>query len=195
MTPQPDIRACMSTMSPSSTDSAASLPWPVPSVRFMRARLSHLIALFFGAGLSRLAPGTVGTLWAWAAFVLIDALAAPGDIGWALIIAVALLLGWWASTATTRRTGITDPSFVVIDEVVAFWLVLWMAEPSGLWGQAVCFALFRFFDAAKPGPVAWADQVFKGAGWRGGWGVMFDDLVAAFCVLLLIALWRFVIGA
>jgi len=58
-------------------------------------------------------------------------------------------------------------------------------------GQLLAFALFRYFDAAKPGPVAWADRAFKGQGWRGAWGVMFDDLVAAFCVLLLFALWRF----
>lgn len=169
-------------------------PPRVPSARFMFARLSHLIALGFGAGLSRLAPGTVGTLWAWAAFLLIDTLAAPGDRGWALIVGAALLVGWWASTATARRAGVADPGFVVIDEVVAFWLVLWMAAPAGLGGQLVCFALFRFFDAAKPGPVAWADRVCKGPGWRGGWGVMFDDLVAAFCTLLVIALWRFVWG-
>jgi phosphatidylglycerophosphatase A len=173
----------------------APLSWPVASARFMWARLSHLVAMGFGAGLSRIAPGTVGTLWAWAAFVLIDALAAPGDRGWALIIGVGVLVGWWASTQTARRSGIADPSFVVVDEVVAFWLVLWMAAPTSLWGQAVCFALFRYFDAAKPGPVAWADQVFKDSGWRGGWGVMFDDLVAAFCTLLVVALWRFVWGS
>jgi phosphatidylglycerophosphatase A len=50
--------------------------------------------------------------------------------------------------------------------------------------------LFRFFDAVKFGPVAWADQTFKGFGARGGFGIMFDDLVAAFCTLLLLALWR-----
>lgn len=176
-----------------SPHTAAAAP-AVPSARFMFARLSHLIALGFGAGLSRWAPGTVGTLWAWAAFLVIDALTAPGDRGWALIIGAALLLGWWASTATARRAGVADPGFVVIDEVVAFWMVLWMAAPHGLWGQIVCFVLFRFFDAAKPGPVAWADRVCKGTGWRGGWGIMFDDLVAAFCTLLVIALWRFVVG-
>ena len=42
----------------------------------------------------------------------------------------------------------------------------------------------------KPQPVRWADQCFKGFGWRGGWGIMWDDLVAAFCTLLVIALWR-----
>ena len=163
----------------------------VPTARFMFARVSHLIALGFGAGLSRFAPGTVGTLWAWAAFLVIEALLHPTDVAWAGIIAFGTLVGWWASVRTAERSGIADPGFIVIDEIVAFWLVLWLAMPMGLWGQAVAFALFRFFDAAKPGPVAWADRVFKGGGWRGGWGIMFDDLVAAFCTLLVIALWRF----
>jgi phosphatidylglycerophosphatase A len=52
--------------------------------------------------------------------------------------------------------------------------------------------LFRYFDAAKPGPVAWAEKTFKGFGARGGFGIMFDDLVAAFCTVLVIAAWRFI---
>jgi phosphatidylglycerophosphatase A len=86
---------------------------------------------------------------------------------------------------------VADPGSIVWDEVVGFWLVLWLVMPAGLLGQLVAFALFRFFDAAKPGPVAWADKTFKGFGWRGGFGILFDDLVAAACTLLVIALWRF----
>jgi len=58
----------------------------------------------------------------------------------------------------------------------------------------VAFALFRFFDAVKRGPVGWADARFKGLGWRGGFGILFDDLVAALCTLMVIALWRFIAG-
>ena len=72
------------------------------------------------------------------------------------------------------------------------WLIFYLVMPTGFWGQLSAFALFRFFDAVKPGPVAWADAVFKGCGWRGAWGILFDDLVAAFCTLLVIALWRFI---
>lgn len=164
---------------------------PAPSAQFLFAHLSHLVALGFGSGLSRWAPGTVGTLWGWASFLLIDALWAPTPAAWGGLIGAGLLLGWWASTATARRSGIADPGFIVIDEIIAFWLVLWLVMPSGLLGQAVAFALFRLFDAVKVGPVGWADQAFKGDGWRGGWGIMFDDLVAAGCTLLVIALWRF----
>ena len=72
---------------------------------------------------------------------------------------------------------------------VAFWLVLWLWMPAGLWAQAAAFALFRAFDALKPGPVGWADRRFHGPGWRGGFGILLDDLVAAFCTLLVLSLW------
>lgn len=166
-------------------------PITVPDARFLFARLSHLIALGFGSGLSRVAPGTVGTLWGWAMFLVIDVLFQPTDWVWAALIGGGVLVGWWASVATVRRGGVADPGYIVIDEIVAFWLVLWLAMPMGLLGQALAFALFRFFDAVKLGPVAWADQAFKGAGYKGGWGIMFDDLVAAFCTLMVIALWRY----
>ncbi len=157
--------------------------------RFLLDHPAHLIALGFGAGLSRLAPGTVGTLWAWAAFLILQIWLTPLEMG--LLIAVSLLVGWWACTVCARHMGVADPGAIVWDEVVAFWLILWLVTPTTFWGQFGAFVLFRYFDAAKPGPVKWADRLFKGFGWRGGWGILFDDLVAAFCTLLVIALWRF----
>jgi phosphatidylglycerophosphatase A len=157
--------------------------------RFLLSHPAHLIALGFGTGLSRLAPGTVGTLWAWAAFLILQIWLTPLEMG--VLIAVSLLVGWWACTVCARHMGVADPGAIVWDEVVAFWLILWLVTPTTFWGQFGAFVLFRFFDAAKPGPVKWADQLFKGLGWRGGWGIMFDDLVAAFCTLLVIAWWRF----
>ena len=161
---------------------------PHPSRTFMLAHPAHLVALGFGSGLSPTAPGTVGTLWAWLTFFLLQHWLLPAGIG--VVLLAGLVLGWWACTITARHLGVADPGCIVWDEILAFWLVLWLAMPMGFWGQVVAFVLFRFFDAVKPGPVAWADELFKGLGWRGGWGVMFDDLVAAFCTLLVIALWR-----
>ena len=112
-------------------------------------------------------------------------------------IAAASLLGWWACTVTARHLDQADPSAIVWDEVIAFWLILWLVTPATFVAQAVAFVLFRIFDAAKPGPVAWADQRFKrrrGApiGWAQGFGILFDDVVAALCTLVVIAAWRFV---
>ena len=106
------------------------------------------------------------------------------------VIALTLLASWWAATLTARHLRSADPGAIVADEVVAFWLVLWLITPAGFLAQLVAFALFRFFDAVKPGPVRWADEAFHGAGWRGGFGILLDDFVAAFCTLLVIALWR-----
>ena len=113
----------------------------------------------------------------------------PGAQG--AVIGLGLLLGVWAATLTARHLRSADPGAIVVDEVIAFWGVLWLVTPAGFWAQLAAFALFRLFDAAKPGPVGWADRLLHGArGWRGGLGVMLDDLVAAFCTLLVIALWR-----
>ena len=137
---------------------------------------------------ARRGGGTVGTLWAWASYELMTLFMTTSDIG--LLIALSLPVGWWACTVTAQHMQVQDPSAIVWDEIVAFWLILWLWMPVGLWGQFVAFVLFRFFDAVKPGPVGWADRHFHGLGWRGGWGIMFDDLVAAFCTLLCISLWQ-----
>ena len=170
------------------TETLLPLPYR-PTARFMLAHPAHFIALGFGSGLSPLAPGTAGTLWAWLAYLVLQSWLTPLQMGW--LIGGSLLVGWWACTVTARHMAVADPGNIVWDEIVAFWLILWLIMPTGLTGQMVAFVLFRFFDAVKPGPVAWADQHFKGLGKRGGFGIMFDDLVAAFCALLVIALWRF----
>jgi phosphatidylglycerophosphatase A len=156
--------------------------------RFLMSHPAHFIALGAGSGLSRLAPGTAGTLWAWAVFSLLQIWLTPLQVG--VVIAASTLVGWWACTITAQHMGVADPGAIVWDEVIAFWLVLWLVTPTTFWGQLSAFVLFRYFDAAKPGPVRWADSLFKGFGWRGGWGIIFDDLVAAFCTLLVMAIWR-----
>lgn len=171
---------------------AAAAP-RLPTLRFMFSHPAHPIALGFGCGLSPWAPGTVGTLWAWLVFLLFR----PGlsDAQWGLVMLAAAAIGWWACTATARGLRTADPGAIVWDEVLAFWLVLWLVTPAGLATQFAAFVLFRYFDAAKPGPVGWADRLFKGVpgrpiGWTQGFGVIFDDLVAAGCTLGVIALWR-----
>ena len=159
------------------------------SLRFMLAHPAHAIALGFGSGLSPVAPGTAGTLWAWAAYLVMQYWLDPMAIG--IVILASLAVGWWACTVTAEHMRVLDPGSIVWDEVIAFWIVLWLVMPASFWAQLAAFGLFRLFDAVKPGPVAWADDLFHGFGWRGGFGIIFDDLVAAFCTLLVIAAWRF----
>jgi len=165
--------------------------------RFMGLHPLRLIALGFGSGLSPVAPGTAGTLLAWALFLLIDQFARPTLVGWGAIIVAGFIVGWWACTHTARALATADPSCVVWDEIIAFWIILAVATPVGWPGQLVLFGLFRLFDAVKRGPVGWADACFKpkpGAlpGWPQGFGIIFDDLVAALCVLVV---WTLVLVA
>lgn len=181
---------------PATPDTDALSPPRRATVGLMWSHPAHVLALGFGSGLSPKAPGTVGTLWGWLTFVLMDhALALSGhpDLAWAAVLAVGWPLGCWACMRTARAMGVADPGAVVWDEIWAFWLILWVMQPADWTGQLLAFAVFRFFDAVKPGPVAWADQRFKlqsGAriGWAQGLGIMFDDLVAAGCTLLTLAL-------
>ena len=171
----------------------SSLPPRRPGWRFMFGHPARWLALGGGSGLSPRAPGTVGTLWAWAAFLILDRWL--DERGWGALLVASLLLGWWACTRTARELAVADPSAIVWDEVIAFWLILWLLMPAGLLLQALAFGLFRFFDALKPGPVGWADRLYKlrpgeAIGWRQGWGILFDDLVAALCTLLVLALGR-----
>ena len=159
---------------------------------------AHLIALGFGSGLSPRAPGTAGTLWAWLVFVLLQPW--MNDTRWLLLMLVSLPLGWWACSVTARNMRVLDPGSIVWDEVLALWLLLWLVAPGGWLAQLAAFALFRFFDAVKPGPVAWADQLFHGVdphtdrrAWvKAGLGIMLDDLIAAACAALPLVIWRLV---
>ena len=184
-------------MTPSDEFKASGAPGvgrPVANARYMLGHPARWIALGMGSGLSPRAPGTVGTLWAWVSFLALQPWL--DDAQWLMLISASVLVGWWACTKVARELALADPSCIVWDEVVAFWLILLMIQPAGLLEQGVAFALFRFFDAVKPQPVGWADQLFKSRGaqtpgWLQGWGILFDDLVAAACVLLLWALWVF----
>ncbi len=175
-------------MPPATVLAPDPLPPRRPGLSFLLAHPAHLIALGFGTGLARFAPGTWGTAGAWAAFVVLQQWLSPAQLG--ELILLALPVGWWACTVTARDLGSPDPAAIVWDEIVCFWIVLWLLMPASALAQLAAFLLFRFLDAVKPGPMGWADRRFKGSGWRGGFGILADDLMAAFCTLLLLALWR-----
>jgi phosphatidylglycerophosphatase A len=150
-----------------------------PSLAFMLAHPAHGLALGFGSGLLRPAPGTWGTLAGWFSFTVLDEWLPTG--GWAILIVATLLAGSLAAQRTGRALGRPDHGAIVIDEIVAFWIVLLLLPPS-LLAQALAFLAFRLVDILKPPPIRALDRR-----WKNGFGVMADDLVAAFYVLLLAA--------
>lgn len=158
-----------------------------PDARFMLSSPAHILAQGFGSGLSPLVPGTTGTLFAWLSFNALSlrwpALFTPQH--WAVIIAVGFVIGIWACHRTGRDLGIADHGSMVWDEIIAFWLVLLFLMPASFSTQFWAFLWFRFFDMVKPAPIRYFDRRLKG-----GFGVMWDDIVAAFYTLLVFALWR-----
>ena len=174
-----------------------------PNFKWIFQTASRTLAFGFGSGLSPMAPGTAGTLWAWAAFLLGEYFLSTEDFLW--IIAGGILLGCWICGQVSEELGKKDFGGIVWDEIVAFWLVLIFIMPANIWMQVIAFALFRFFDAAKPGPIGMIDRHFKNTAsdnnqrstypqiiWR-GFGIMVDDLAAAFCTLLVMALIQFLV--
>lgn len=157
-----------------------------PTLRLMLSHPAHHLALGFGSGLMPFAPGTWGTLFAWASFVVLDRWL--GDGGWALLILATILLGAVAAQKTGATLGRADHGAIVIDEIAAFWLVLWLLPP-GVLTQALAFVVFRFFDILKPPPIRAIERRFKG-----GIGVMLDDLMAALYTLLAAAILLRVFG-
>jgi phosphatidylglycerophosphatase A len=150
-----------------------------PDLRFMLRHPAHLIALGAGAGLVSRAPGTAGTLLAWPLFWALSALATLPLM--LVLIACGYLLGMWACAATGRALGVADHGAMVWDEVIAFLLVLAFTPPGWMW-QALAFGLFRLFDIVKPPPIRYFDRR-----WKNGFGVMFDDVLAAGYTLLVLA--------
>ena len=157
-----------------------------PSFRFLLAHPAHLIACGFGSGLAPIAPGTFGTLFAWASFPLLQH--ALDDRSFLLFIVAAFACGVLACERTGRALGVTDHGAIVWDEIVPFWLVLLLTPAGWLW-QTAAFLLFRFFDIVKLPPANYFDEQVKN-----GFGVMMDDVAAAFHTLLVLAVARFVIG-
>lgn len=150
-----------------------------PTPRLLLSHPAHFLSLGFGAGLSPWAPGTAGTLLAWALYPLLRTPLSE-FVFFAMLISF-FLAGVLAAERTGKALGVADHGAIVWDEIIATWLVLAFTPPSLLW-QAIAVALFRFFDIVKPPPVSWADRRFKG-----GFGVMFDDIVAAGYALLALA--------
>jgi phosphatidylglycerophosphatase A len=150
-----------------------------PTLSWVFSDPGRMMMFGFGSGLLRPGSGTWATLLAW----LLWSFSAPGvsDAAIALFLLACFAYGWWAAERVTTQLGVADHVGIVWDEFVAFWLVLWLV-PDSLTAQAVAFVLFRFFDTVKPPPIRQADRHFKG-----GFGVMFDDLLAAGYTLLVMA--------
>jgi len=136
---------------------------------------SGFLAIGMGAGLSRYAPGTVGTLMAVPFALLLARL--PPPLFWTAV-GLLWLAGIYLCGAAARMLGRSDPGNIVWDEMAGYWVTVSLLPPSWEWWLAG-FVLFRMFDILKPWPIRALERRVK---W--GLGIMLDDLVAAVYALL-----------
>lgn len=135
----------------------------------------HLLSLGFGSGLSPVAPGTCGTLLAIPPYLLLAQLSLPYYL---LAVLLAFAAGVYLCGYTSTALGVHDHSGIVWDEFVGFWITMIAVPPTWQWILAG-FVLFRLFDIVKPWPVKVAD-----ANMKGGFGIMFDDVLAGLYALV-----------
>jgi len=118
-------------------------------------------------GYCPVAPGTAGAALAAVLYWLLRLDRWPIGSGFILLF---FLLGTWSATFIEKRLG-PDPSQVVVDEMVGYWIAM-LALPRS-WVLVVAgFFIFRIFDIFKPFPVRQAERL------PFGWGIMTDDALA-----------------
>ncbi|MFM9834496.1 MAG: phosphatidylglycerophosphatase A [Methylophilaceae bacterium] len=146
-----------------------------PSLKFLLAHPAHLLALGFGSGLAKKAPGTFGTL---VGFPLYFFIPKPHMLGLA-VLAALFILGCYVCDKTGKNLGVPDHGAIVWDEIVAMAALLYCL-PFANWQTWIsAFLLFRLFDIWKPYPISYFDTYLKN-----GFGVMLDDILAAAYALI-----------
>lgn len=146
-----------------------------PNLQFLLQHPAHFFGLGFGSGLAPKAPGTFGTALGYPLFWLISVYALSIQL---IIITALFVIGIYFCDVTGRALGVSDHGGIVWDEIVAMMLVLAFTPNLWLWWLAA-FLLFRLFDIWKPYPIRQFDAKLKN-----GFGVMFDDLLAAIYAII-----------
>ena len=141
---------------------------------------AHLLSLGFGSGLSPKMPGTMGTLAGVGLYLLL-----PSQylMNWKIylgIIIASFLIGIFLCGYTAKALNVHDHPGIVWDEIVGYFIAMFMVPKEWMW-ILLGFVLFRLFDILKPWPISIADKRLKG-----GFGIMFDDVIAAVFALIII---------
>jgi phosphatidylglycerophosphatase A len=135
-------------------------------------RIALLIATWFGCGYAPAAPGTVGSAAAVAIAVLAGGLSGWRPAYFGLLAVLLIPPGVWAAGVTAKLCGRKDPGIVVVDEVIGQWITLAAAVSLNWKSYLAGFALFRLFDIWKPPPIRRLEAL------PGGVGIVADDVLA-----------------
>jgi phosphatidylglycerophosphatase A len=135
-----------------------------------RADFMKLIASIFGIGYIRKGGGTVAAAFAVLIWWLLFRHMETQYLLQVVLTVLVTALGVWAGNIVEKDWG-KDSYRVVIDEVAGMFISVLFVPLDWKW-LLTGFVLFRFFDIAKPLYIR-RMEIFKG-----GWGVMLDDVLA-----------------
>jgi len=158
------------------------------NVQFTLSNPIHFLALGFGAGLLKPAPGTWGTLVAIPLYLLAMQVISPSSMVYLGLIIVSFIAGVYICGKTATDAGVHDHGSIVWDEIVGFWITM-LFVPVTWQNIALGFALFRVFDIVKPWPIKLLDKHV-----HGGFGIMIDDVLAGIFAWVLLYLAQPYIG-
>jgi len=157
----------------------------IPKFKELMEQPVLMLGFGFGSGLAKKGPGTAGTLLGLLLFIPI--ILWSEWAAWTVLL-VGTLLGSYICGKSSELLGVHDHGGIVWDEFVGIWLVLLLLPEQNVWFWVFAFIMFRLFDIWKPWPIRWIDQKVEG-----GFGIMLDDILAAFYALGVIWLYQLVL--
>lgn len=128
-----------------------------------------------------LAPGTAGSLIG----ILIYWATNLTPLTSSIFIFLLFTLGIYVSDEAEKIFKRRDPPQIIVDEIVGAFLSVFLL-PRRIGYIIGGFLLFRFIDIVKPYPIKRLEERFKG-----GVGVMLDDVVAAIYTNFILQTLRF----
>ena len=147
----------------------------------MNVVLKYIATLGF-IGYLPFAPGTFGSLAAFAVFVLLK----PTVFIHIIILLFIIPIGIISSYHAEKLLNDKDSRHIVIDEFCGYLIsVLFIPYSTGF--AITAFFLFRFFDILKPFPIRKIESVLSG-----GKGIMADDIAAALYTNIILQIWKLI---
>jgi len=151
---------------------------PKSEIEIPKSEIPHkLFSSVFGIGYLK-GGGTIAAAVTCLCWYLAWNGAYPPVLASILITAAVTFAGVWSSSVMEQFWG-KDPSRVVIDEVAGMCVSL-VFLPVNVKYLLAAFILFRFFDILKPLYIRKTESL------PGGWGIMMDDILAAFYTNILL---------
>lgn len=165
--------------------------------------LYRFIASGFGSGYLPTMPGTWGTLVA----VLACAFFSVNQEILIFLTGISFFVGWFCShqliLSQSEEDEDADPSWIVMDEIAGYFLTVYLTSfffgflergedilvAKEVWIKysilGICFCMFRLFDIWKPFPIRQIESHIATQRSLQAFGIMIDDLLAAFYASLL----------